>query len=295
MVLLLNLSRPFINLDRIGDFAHGTPALIMLGLQQPRGLVHHDSDFRTYAERVSLFISHGANVNASDHHGDTCLHTFLSWEIAPGETTGYHHENALRRKIILKDILMIICTAGATVNAINNYGESPLDVATVFGNDGLWKEVLIECGYDVEKVCREADPDIGWSTAVDGDDARHDSLLTGCTPTLSLADYLTWREISGLSDQIKNFPEGEKGYVVVGTRTRFREIEGDEDSASGSDEYESSYEDGYKDDSDDDKHKDQYNDESEDKDYEENWGGKFSTPDAQQTSAGQYRTKHKVG
>lgn len=301
-MLLLNLSRHFVNLDHIGDFAHGKPALALLGEQKPDGCAYGNFDYRTCPERVLLLINHGANVNASENDGSTCLHTFLSWEISKWKAIDYRYmgfEDALRREIILKDVLMILCTAGATVNAINDYGYSPLDVATAFANGRLWKEVLVECGYDIEKVCRDTEPDVGWSTAVDEVDGRHGSLRTGRTSTLSLAEYLAWREASGLSQQIKKFPGGEEGLWVVDHEKRIHNVLTDDEKwGTWSNEYESGYEDEdehYNNADSDDEGNDQHYDESEDEDDQEDRNEDICTQDAQQTSTGQYRTKHKVG
>lgn len=311
-MLLLNLSRHFINLEHIGDFAHGKPVLALLGEQQPDGCAYSGFDYRTYPERVLLLINHGANINASKNDGSTCLHEFLRWEISKWKAIDYRYmglEDALRREIILKDVLMILCTAGATVNAINDYGYSLLDVATALANGRLWKEVLVECGYDIEKVCRDTEPDVGWSTAVDELDGRHGNLRTGRTSTLSLAEYLAWREVSGLSHQIKQFPEGEKGLWVVDHEKRsLNVLTDDEKWRTWSSEYESSYESGNEDydnadsdheDSDhedsDQEDNDQYSNGGEDEDDQENRNEDRRTQDVQQASTGQYRAKHKVG
>jgi hypothetical protein len=52
----------------------------------------------------------------------------------------------------LKDILMLMVTAGADVNAIDFVGRSVTEVACLAGYEKLWMEVLGECGYDLAPV-----------------------------------------------------------------------------------------------------------------------------------------------
>ncbi|KAH0842540.1 hypothetical protein FOPE_07696 [Fonsecaea pedrosoi] len=57
----------------------------------------------------------------------------------------------------LKDVLMLLVTAGADVFAVNRSGESVSDVAIKLGYSAEWKETLQECGYDVSNVLNHSD------------------------------------------------------------------------------------------------------------------------------------------
>jgi hypothetical protein len=115
--------------------------------------------------KVALLLSRVADPTLRDRFGDGLIHSALeSGKISStfdGLVTADFNQE-------LKDILMLLITAGADVLAVNDDGDCASDIAVRYGNRSEWEEALQECGYDLKDVlkCGHGE-NRGQSTAVD--------------------------------------------------------------------------------------------------------------------------------
>lgn len=103
--------------------------------------------FFCLTEKIYLLLKRGAEVRVRDKDKSNCLHLiFDSLLIGEYSIFPYMDES--------KDALMCLVTAGADVDACNKSGESVSEAAFKASFEGLWIEVLAECGYDPEPFLR---------------------------------------------------------------------------------------------------------------------------------------------
>jgi hypothetical protein len=115
--------------------------------------------------KIALLLSRGADPTLRDRFGNGLIHTALcSGKLSStfdGLVTAVFNEE-------LKDILMLLITAGADVVAVNDYGDCASDIAVHYGNWPEWEEALQECGYDLKNVLKRGHgANEGQSTAID--------------------------------------------------------------------------------------------------------------------------------
>ena len=160
-----------------------TPLMILADL--------HSSGYATQynvPDKVALLLRRGANPNTRNACGNTCLHVLLS----------YDHQECLRtgclsseeREICLKDVLMLMITAGADAYAVNDDGDSVTDIAFNFDHQDVWYESLIDCGYNPDEVYQGNEAEAGWSSSMDPHYAQPSETQK---PRLAFAEYLRIR------------------------------------------------------------------------------------------------------
>ena len=154
-------------------------------------------------DKIALLLARGADVNARDTLGNTCLHAVMDYDPLP-DCVG---KSRLERKDDLRDILMLMITAGADVYAINDNGETVSAIAHLRGHFKMWSEVLEACGYDVYKVYAGEEISIGWSSAVD-------SARTGLrAERLSFKQYLEQRKAFSRVEEVWDCEDAEEEQV----------------------------------------------------------------------------------
>jgi len=99
------------------------------------------------SEKVFLLLRRGADIAARDRDGNTCLHLvlMLDADMEKEKFRAYQEDE-------FKDILMCMVTAGVDLSACDIYGKTISQTAVEYGHEGLWKEVIAECGYDPDEV-----------------------------------------------------------------------------------------------------------------------------------------------
>lgn len=95
------------------------------------------------ADKFALLLTRGANVNERDSVRRNCLHIVLVG-VEHKYCFGRQNELADARNE-LKDILMLVTTAGADIYAIDEFGKIPHDIAYEMGGLEIWHEVLDAC------------------------------------------------------------------------------------------------------------------------------------------------------
>ncbi|ERF68622.1 hypothetical protein EPUS_07183 [Endocarpon pusillum Z07020] len=178
----LNSESPFIGPNSLGTDNSDSFPLGELAYIHTLNCVE---DFET-PNKIALLLARGADVNRRDSLGNNCLHAVLNYP-----------DHSWRRKedpegqAELRDILMLMITAGADVYAVNDDEETVSRVARDSGHCRIWVEVLEACGFSSYKVTRGDDAEYGWSSALDNSFSR---LPARPTSKLSFAEYLEQRE-----------------------------------------------------------------------------------------------------
>jgi hypothetical protein len=176
----LDFGYPFISSTSIG----GSPCPLTCLITD-----HHiklgSRAFRAIPDKVALLLTRGADISIRESDGDNFLHIIMA-------TPATHGVSLHSRE--LKDILMLLVTAGADVYAVNDYGVTVSQYARQNGYTPLWYNVLKTCGYDVKDVCQESYTSHGWSSSVDVSLNRRQSVRT---PKLSFSEYLEIRKVNG--------------------------------------------------------------------------------------------------
>ncbi|KAJ8680337.1 hypothetical protein QAD02_016124 [Eretmocerus hayati] len=85
---------------------------------------------------IQELIRDGADIDARDQYGDTCLH-YAIWA---------RNEN----------IFTLLLSAGTSPNRANQIGETPLSMAVILDNWFIVKQ-LVEAGADVNFICYRAE------------------------------------------------------------------------------------------------------------------------------------------
>lgn len=208
---------PFISPNSTeADYIESSPLLILAW--------HHSTgssdDFET-PDKVALLLARGADVNQRDFLGNTCLHIAMNENECPFEKT------RLERQTVLKDILMLMITAGADVQAVNDNGDTVSYVAHWFGHDQIWAEVLEACGYDVERTHQETNVGLGRSSAVEN---LHTGHSTGWTSKLSFADYVKQRQTFCQPTEVFDYEDAEEEQIQEALRSPYRHFQREEGS-----------------------------------------------------------------
>ncbi|KAK5084924.1 hypothetical protein LTR70_006387 [Exophiala xenobiotica] len=161
-------------------------------------------------DKFALLLSRGANLHVRDDNGDTCLHVVMLYD--PGRI----HREELRTRVYqnpvndkydgeLKDILLLLMTAGADVYARNIYEETPSDIARSWNHEREWREALEECGYDPDEVEDAEEQNISWSSGTDFVRTSQQR------PLLSFAEYLEIRKGRHIEEKLDEESEIETG------------------------------------------------------------------------------------
>ena len=238
--MALDYGPPFISPNHIGDDECDRSPLHLL--------VKHFAEWPYYwflqmlGEKTILLLRRGANPNAIDHTGDTCLHSIMTCgnvrDVDCVDTLVWYGQiryQARRRKDV-KDLLMLLVLAGADVNAVNDDGESVTDVAEEFGHSQLWREVLDECGFSLNFSYGSAanlPSHTGWSSSVDYKIPSRSALLPDRDATcLTFEGYVAKRKEIFESDisyaefreDVEAMFRSEEVYEFRGSASRRREV-----------------------------------------------------------------------
>jgi hypothetical protein len=211
------LGCPFISPNSTeADHIESSPLLILAW--------HHRSGYSGDCEtpdKVALLLARGADVNQRDPLGNTCLHIVMDGNGCLIEKTRLEFQTEL------KDILMLMITAGADVRAINDNGHTVSDIAHAFGHCQIWAEVLEACGYDVERTHQETNVGLGRSSAVEN---LHTGHSTEWTSQLSFADYVKQRQTFCQPMDIFDYEDAEEKYVQEALRRLYCQCQVEEGS-----------------------------------------------------------------
>lgn len=146
------------------------------------------------ADKFALLLSRGANCQARDLDGSTCLHLVLQGKRNPnGDIYFPRFANIVTSEYNgeIRDILVLLITAGADVYITDHDGLTPSDVAFDFKNLREWHDALIECGFDPSEVRIRKSGREGWSSAIDPE--KHPQTHRPRRVKLTFAEYLKIR------------------------------------------------------------------------------------------------------
>jgi hypothetical protein len=172
-------------------------------------------------DKVALLLARGADVNQRDPLGNTCLHIVMNANECPFEKT------RLERQTELNDILMLMITARADVQAVNDNGDTVSDIAHAFGHCQIWAEALEACGYNFKRTQQGTSIGLGRSSAVDNLHAGHS---TEWTSKLSFADYVKQRQTFYQPTEVFDYEDAEEEQVQEALRSPYRHFHREEGS-----------------------------------------------------------------
>ncbi|KAM0800743.1 hypothetical protein BDR22DRAFT_231901 [Usnea florida] len=252
---LIDIGAPFISLDSTGD--GNTEATIPLQLLAH---CHRDRNGENcqIPDKIALLLSRGANVEAKNHRGQTCLHVVCSDHFARGEWPCSQWKEAQERRHLSEsiDILISMISAGADVCAIDDHGRSVSEVAFDHGQEVAWTKALKYCGIGISDVFARPSVNPARSTALSSPYNRRPMSVTS---KLSLAEYLKRRNSCAR---------------VRPMWTPVREISSSEDDDSEDEDHE-----------DDENEYGDWDDESDNEDYDDNYdNGSESEDPAEDTN-----------
>lgn len=163
--MLLDYGYPFIF---PGGFfnKHETPLLHLASTHSLRNFI----SYCEIPDKIALLLQRGADVLSHDLDGNTCLHLVMRYRFDEECSTAprYRNDSASEYHKELKDILMLLLTAGADVTARNSFEFSPSDVAWDYGHWQQWTDALQECGYDINEVDVEREEESScWASGTD--------------------------------------------------------------------------------------------------------------------------------
>jgi hypothetical protein len=192
---LLDFGTPFISPDAMASIRPDiTPLMILVNLHRSGGAEQYK-----IADKVALLLRRGANPNTRSACGCTCLHILLSY--SHQDSRRKFRMSAEEREICLKDILMLMITAGADVYAVDDDGDSVTDITFIFDHEDVWYESLIDCGYNPDEVYQGNEAGTGWSSSVDPHYAQPSETQK---PKLTFAEYLRIRRANGLCNEAED-------------------------------------------------------------------------------------------
>lgn len=192
---LLDHGAPFVSPDAVMD--RDLAPLIELAEAHTIAL----SSIYQIPDKFALLLQRGANPRCHDQSGDTCLHFAMRYHLSDREF-GRVYQNPVHPDYDgeLKDILMLLLTAGADVYARNDMGTSPSDIAWQYNHWREWTDALKECGYDIDEVDVESEDEATcWTSGADVPTRRVQPKLLG------FAEYLEIRK----SRMIRHVPSDE--------------------------------------------------------------------------------------
>ncbi|KAK5098696.1 hypothetical protein LTS08_006074 [Lithohypha guttulata] len=151
---------------------------------------HRPSKAYQIPDKVALLLSRGAAADICGSEGDTCLHLCMQYRTEE-YASGRIFQNKIDKECDgeLLDILMLLITAGANVQARNDYGLSPSDMAYEWGHEREWIRALKDCGYDLRSVIDAEEEIVCWSSGHDFQEASFRQ------PLLTFAEYLSFRKL----------------------------------------------------------------------------------------------------
>ena len=248
MKALLDVGEPFISLESTGD--SNTIATIPLHVL---ARCHHlgRGDYCQTPDKIALLLSRGANVDARNHRGETSLHVVFSNYFWCDEWLNRYGEDAVTQRYLSEtiDILILMCSAGADVCAIDDQGSSVSDAAFDSAKEVAWIKALKYCGIDINDVLAHPNVDPARSTALSSPYNRRPKSVTS---KLSLAEYLkrrkpcarvhpsteTCRELSSSEDddsEEEDFEYDESEYGDWDDKSRSEDYVDDDDDENESD------------------------------------------------------------
>ncbi|KAK0616555.1 hypothetical protein B0T14DRAFT_249015 [Immersiella caudata] len=107
---------------------------------------------RYHVDGLSLLLSRGANLNARDSAGNSCLHSCFSCAYGCYNLFNPRDRSGAR---CIRSSLALLLRNGADIHAVNCYGDTVSHLAydyhfnnTSYPGD-LWDAVLAECGHEI--------------------------------------------------------------------------------------------------------------------------------------------------
>ena len=143
-------------------------------------------------DKIALLLSRGANVEARNHRGETSLHVVFWNHFA--RVGRYSPKSEVLTEWHLSesiDIIILMCSAGADVCAIDDQGRSVSDAAIDSGQEAIWTKALKYCGIDINEVLAHPNVNPARSTALS---SRYNTGTRLLRSRLSLAEYLKVRK-----------------------------------------------------------------------------------------------------
>ena len=131
-------------------------------------------------------------MEARNHEGETTLHVLFQNLLTRDELAREGWDEATRQRYLSEsmDILILMCSAGADVCAIDDQGRSVSDVAFSSAQEVAWNKALKYCGIDINDVLARPNIDSARSTALSSPYNKGPKV----TSKLSLAEYLNRRK-----------------------------------------------------------------------------------------------------
>ena len=219
MKALLDLGEPSISLEcSCCSIPRVQTPLLLLAYTQSMKYSFNCQAF----DKIALLLSRGANVKATNPLGETCLHLVLK-NPCPGDDHFWCRDEVRARRQLsrIKDIAILMISAGADVCAIDEGGRSVSDIANHSGQQPLWTDALKYCGIDIKDVLARRNSDPAYSTALS---PAYSQPSRSVTSKISLEQYLERRKAYRVPE------ENEKKVPVMYSSSEDDDSGEDEDS-----------------------------------------------------------------
>ena len=107
---------------------------------------------------VKTLLAHGALVNMRDNRGQTALHRAALYNLSNSDLNDFTSQGDISQHCLLLDVMLVLLTHGANVNAKDYEGRTPLMLVAAYAQSPGCTKLLLRFGASVQLKDKH-----GWS------------------------------------------------------------------------------------------------------------------------------------